>query len=40
MIGIQLGGVIKNIIAIDAGMSDSMGFSANDRTALITRWLA
>lgn len=39
-IGIQLGGAIKNVIAIGAGMSDGMGFGANARTALITRGLA
>ncbi|HBO37588.1 MAG TPA: NAD(P)H-dependent glycerol-3-phosphate dehydrogenase [Pasteurellaceae bacterium] len=40
MIGVQLGGAIKNVIAISAGMSDGMGFGANARTALITRGLA
>ncbi|MEE6032607.1 NAD(P)H-dependent glycerol-3-phosphate dehydrogenase [Avibacterium paragallinarum] len=40
MIGVQLGGAIKNVIAIGAGMSDGMGFGANARTALITRGLA
>ncbi|MGQ0287337.1 NAD(P)H-dependent glycerol-3-phosphate dehydrogenase [Pasteurellaceae bacterium 22721_9_1] len=40
MIGVQLGGAIKNVIAIAAGMSDGMGFGANARTALITRGLA
>lgn len=38
-IGIQLGGVIKNVIAIGAGISDGIGFGANARTALITRGL-
>ncbi|WP_225639156.1 NAD(P)H-dependent glycerol-3-phosphate dehydrogenase [Candidatus Profftia sp. (ex Adelges kitamiensis)] len=38
-IGVQLGGVIKNIIAIGAGISDGIGFGANARTALITRGL-
>ena len=37
MIGVQLGGAIKNVIAIGAGISDGMGFGANARTALITR---
>lgn len=40
MIGVQLGGAIKNVIAISAGMSDGMGFGANARTALITRGIA
>ncbi|MBQ4834263.1 NAD(P)H-dependent glycerol-3-phosphate dehydrogenase [Pseudoalteromonas sp. MMG010] len=39
-IGIQLGGAVKNVIAIGAGMSDGVGFGANARTALITRGLA
>ncbi|CDH32563.1 NAD(P)H-dependent glycerol-3-phosphate dehydrogenase [Xenorhabdus bovienii] len=39
-IGVQLGGAIKNVIAIGAGISDGMGFGANARTALITRGLA
>ncbi len=40
MVGVQLGGAIKNVIAIGAGVSDGMGFGANARTALITRGLA
>ncbi len=40
MVGVQLGGAIKNVIAIGAGISDGMGFGANARTALITRGLA
>lgn len=40
MIGVQLGGAIKNVIAIGVGMSDGMGFGANTRTALITRGIA
>ncbi|KZN66055.1 NAD(P)H-dependent glycerol-3-phosphate dehydrogenase [Pseudoalteromonas luteoviolacea CPMOR-1] len=39
-IGIQLGGAVKNVIAIGAGMSDGFGFGANTRTMLITRGLA
>lgn len=39
-IGVQLGGAIKNVIAIGAGLSDGLGFGANARTALITRGLA
>ncbi len=37
--GMQLGGVVKNVIAIAAGISDGLGFGANARTALITRGL-
>lgn len=32
-IGMQLGGAVKNVIAIGAGMSDGIGFGANARTA-------
>ncbi len=39
-IGVQLGGAVKNIIAIGAGLSDGLGFGANARVALITRGLA
>ncbi len=39
-IGMQLGGAVKNVIAIGAGMSDGIGYGANARTALITRGLA
>ncbi|MCR9385731.1 NAD(P)H-dependent glycerol-3-phosphate dehydrogenase [Vibrio metoecus] len=39
-IGMQLGGAVKNVIAIGAGMSDGIGFGANARIALITRGLA
>lgn len=40
LIGVQLGGAVKNVIAIGAGISDGMGFGANARTALITRGIA
>ncbi|WP_336278787.1 NAD(P)H-dependent glycerol-3-phosphate dehydrogenase [Bartonella sp. CB175] len=40
MIGVQLGGAVKNVIAIGVGISDGMGFGANTRIALITRGLA
>lgn len=40
LIGVQLGGAVKNVIAVGAGMSDGIGFGANARTALITRGLA
>ena len=39
LIGVQLGGAVKNVIAVGAGMADGMGFGANARTALITRGL-
>jgi glycerol-3-phosphate dehydrogenase (NAD(P)+) len=38
-IGIQLGGAVKNVIAIAAGLADGLGFGSNARTALITRGL-
>ena len=38
--GVQLGGAVKNVIAIGAGLADGLGFGANARTALITRGLA
>lgn len=40
LIGVQLGGVVKNVIAIATGISDGLGFGANTRSALITRGLA
>jgi len=40
LIGVQLGGVVKNIVAIAAGISDGLGFGANARAALITRAMA
>jgi glycerol-3-phosphate dehydrogenase (NAD(P)+) len=39
MIGVQLGGAIKNVLALAVGMSDGMGYGANARAALITRGL-
>lgn len=38
--GVQLGGAIKNVMAVAAGISDGLGFGANARAALITRGLA
>ncbi len=38
-IGVEVGGAIKNVLAIGAGMSDGLGFGANARVALITRGL-
>ena len=40
LLGVQLGGAVKNVIAIGAGLADGLGFGANARTALITRGLA
>ena len=39
LIGVQLGGAVKNILAIAAGIADGLGFGANSRSALITRGL-
>lgn len=40
LMGVQLGGAVKNVIAIAAGASDGLGFGANAKSALITRGLA
>jgi glycerol-3-phosphate dehydrogenase (NAD(P)+) len=40
VIGVELGGAIKNVLAIAAGAADGLGFGANARAALITRGLA
>ncbi len=40
VIGVQMGGVIKNVSAIAAGISDGLGLGQNARAALITRGLA
>jgi len=40
LIGVQLGGATKNVLAIAAGVADGLGFGANARAALITRGLA
>lgn len=39
MIGVQLGGALKNVIALAAGGSDGLGYGENTRAALITRGL-
>jgi glycerol-3-phosphate dehydrogenase (NAD(P)+) len=39
-IGVQVGGALKNVIAIAAGACDGLGFGCNTRAALITRGLA
>ncbi len=40
LIGVELGGSVKNVLAIAAGISDGLGYGANARAALITRGLA
>ncbi|MFH1123083.1 MAG: NAD(P)H-dependent glycerol-3-phosphate dehydrogenase, partial [Pseudomonadota bacterium] len=40
VIGVELGGALKNVIAIAAGIVDGLGFGLNVRAALITRGLA
>jgi glycerol-3-phosphate dehydrogenase (NAD(P)+) len=40
VVGVQMGGVIKNVVAIAAGISDGLGLGQNARAALITRGLA
>lgn len=40
VIGLQIGGAVKNVVAIGAGIADGLGFGSNARTALITRGLA
>jgi len=38
--GVELGGALKNVLAVAAGISDGLGFGANARAAIITRGLA
>jgi glycerol-3-phosphate dehydrogenase (NAD(P)+) len=40
IMGVEVGGGVKNVIAIGSGIADGMGFGANTRVALITRGLA
>ena len=40
IVGIELGGALKNIFAIPAGVSDGFGFGDNSKAALVTRSLA
>lgn len=40
VIGVELGGAVKNVLAIAAGISDGLGYGANARAAIITRGLA
>lgn len=39
MIGVEVGGAVKNVLAIAAGISDGLGYGANARVAVITRGL-
>uniref|UniRef100_A0A450UMY8 Glycerol-3-phosphate dehydrogenase [NAD(P)+] n=1 Tax=Candidatus Kentrum eta TaxID=2126337 RepID=A0A450UMY8_9GAMM len=40
IIGVQVGGAVKNVLAIAAGAADGLGFGANTRAALVSRGLA
>ena len=40
IVGVQIGGGVKNVLALAAGIADGLGFGANTRAALITRGLA
>jgi len=40
VVGCELGGALKNVMAVAAGMSDGLGFGDNTRAALVTRALA
>jgi len=40
MISVQVGGAVKNVLAIAAGIADGIGFGANTRAALVTRGIA
>ncbi|MGQ0658828.1 MAG: NAD(P)H-dependent glycerol-3-phosphate dehydrogenase [Chromatiales bacterium] len=40
VIGVEVAGAVKNVLAIAAGISDGLGYGANSRAALITRGLA
>ncbi|MCP4388314.1 MAG: NAD(P)-dependent glycerol-3-phosphate dehydrogenase, partial [Gammaproteobacteria bacterium] len=40
VIGVELGGALKNVLAIAVGVSDGLGFGANTRAALMTRGLS
>lgn len=40
IIGVELGGALKNVLAIAVGVADGLGFGANTRAALMTRGLS
>lgn len=40
VVGVEVGGAVKNVLAIAAGIADGLGFGHNARAALITRGLA
>jgi len=40
VVGVEIGGAVKNVIALAAGVSDGLGFGHNSRAALITRGVA
>ena len=40
IVGVEIGGALKNVVALAAGVSDGLGFGYNTRAALITRGLA
>jgi glycerol-3-phosphate dehydrogenase (NAD(P)+) len=40
IVGVELGGALKNVLAIAVGVADGLGFGANTRAALMTRGLA
>jgi len=40
VVGVEVGGAAKNVLAIAAGIADGLGFGANTRAALVTRGLA
>jgi glycerol-3-phosphate dehydrogenase (NAD(P)+) len=40
LVGVEVGGAVKNVLAIGAGLSDGLGYGANTRIALISRGLA